>query len=201
MTGALGRMKRRAVDRLRGQLNADHLVEQGLQLGHRAFIASNAYLDPGYPWLIEIGEEATIGPRVIILAHDASMQRHIHRTLLAPVVIGRRAFIGASSIVLAGSRVGENTVIGAGSVVRGEIPAGVVAVGNPARVVTDLESMIQRHRKSATPDSPSWPHEGWTAVRGITPERRRQQRDALPPGVTGYVEWPDRVLADEEQEL
>jgi maltose O-acetyltransferase len=56
----------------------------------------------------------------------------------APVHIGRDVFIGARTVVLKGSRIGDGTVIGAGSVVSGDIPAGVIAAGNPCRVVRRL---------------------------------------------------------------
>ena len=109
---------RRGVARLRGQQDRSHLISLGLKVGQGAFIATNAYLDPGYPWLIKIGDEATLGPHVIVLAHDASMQRHLRCTLLARVSIGKRAFIGAGAIILPGSHVGENAIVGAGTVVR-----------------------------------------------------------------------------------
>ena len=189
------RLGRQLVDRIRGQQNIDHLVTLGLEVGERAFIARNAYIDPGYPWLITIGEEATVGPRTIVLAHDASMQRHIHRTLLARVTIGDRAFIGAGAIVLAGSTVGDNAVIGAGSVVRGNVPAGSLVIGNPARVVSDVESMLEKHTAAAS-EAPTWPHQGWTLVDGITRERMDVQRAALASGAAGYLEFPERISAD-----
>jgi acetyltransferase-like isoleucine patch superfamily enzyme len=193
---AVSRLRTRVVDRLRGQLNTDRLVGMGLTVGERVFIARNAYVDPGFPWLITIEDEATVGPFAVILAHDASMQRHLHRTLLSRVLIGRRAFIGASAVLLPGCTIGENAVVGAGAVVRGEIPPATVAIGNPAQVVSDLDSMLSKHRKTADGD-PSWPHLGWTVQHGITPDRRRIQREALADGGYGYVEWPDRVVVED----
>ncbi|HUB62462.1 MAG TPA: acyltransferase [Puia sp.] len=55
-----------------------------------------------------------------------------------PVVIGDNVWLGVGAIVLKGAKIGENTVIGANSVVTGEIPAGVVAAGNPCRVIRAL---------------------------------------------------------------
>lgn len=51
------------------------------------------------------------------------------------MVIGRNIFIGAHYAVLKGSRIGADSIIGYGSVVTGDIPAGVVAAGSPARVL------------------------------------------------------------------
>jgi maltose O-acetyltransferase len=186
----LSRLKRRVADRVRGQLSPDRLVALGLELGEGAFIARTAYVDPGFPWLITVGEEATLGPGVIILAHDASMQRHVRRTLIAPVLIGRRAFIGAGAIILPGSRIGDNSIVGAGAVVSGDVPPGSVVVGNPARIIGDVESTAKRHELAAF-EAPAWPHEGWTLSHGITEERKAAQRRALVPGTAGYLELPN----------
>jgi galactoside O-acetyltransferase len=55
-----------------------------------------------------------------------------------PVNIGRCCWIGAGAIILPGVTIGDNTVIGAGSVVTNDIPANVVAVGNPCRVMREI---------------------------------------------------------------
>ena len=56
----------------------------------------------------------------------------------APVVIGRRCWIGLGSLVLKGVTIGDNTIVAAHSVVTSDLPAGVVAAGNPARTVREL---------------------------------------------------------------
>ncbi len=55
-----------------------------------------------------------------------------------PVHIGKNCWLGAGVIVLPGVTIGENTVVGAGSVVTKNLPANVVAVGNPARVLREI---------------------------------------------------------------
>jgi acetyltransferase-like isoleucine patch superfamily enzyme len=67
----------------------------------------------------------------------APRERHLPTSARAssPVVIGRNTWIGARAIVLKGSRIGADSVVGSGSVVRGEVPDGVVVAGNPAIVV------------------------------------------------------------------
>lgn len=187
----LQRVRRLTLDRIRGQLGPERLVSLGLDLGDRTFISRTAYIDPGFPWLITIGDEATLAPGVIILAHDASMQRHVCRTLIAPVVIGKRVFIGAGAIVLAGSRIGDDSIIGAGAVVSSDIPAGSVVIGNPAQIIGDVETTLERHRDAAS-STPSWPHRGWTLLDGITDERKLAQRETLVHGTVGYLEQNDR---------
>ena len=74
------RIRRRAIQRLRGELNVDRLVAQGLEIGRGTFVARNAYLDPGHPWLITIGEDSGLSPGVIVMVHDASMKHHVGHT-------------------------------------------------------------------------------------------------------------------------
>jgi acetyltransferase-like isoleucine patch superfamily enzyme len=63
----------------------------------------------------------------------------------APVVIGNNVWLGVNAIVLKGVRIGENSVIGAASVVTRDIPADVVAAGNPCEVIRPLS--IQAHHR------------------------------------------------------
>jgi hypothetical protein len=72
-------------------------------------------------------------------------------------------------------------------------PSGLMVVGNPAKVVSDVKSVAQRHRRAAT-QSPVWPHEGWTIGRGIADSRRPAQREAVADGLSGYLAGtPPRV--------
>ncbi|MDB4577233.1 hypothetical protein N9115_01035 [bacterium] len=89
---------------------------------------------------VEIGEEALVGAGSLICDSDMheiplGCDREIET---APIMIGRKAFIGARSIILKGVTIGEGSVIGAGSVVVSDIPPHVVAAGNPARVIKNL---------------------------------------------------------------
>jgi carbonic anhydrase/acetyltransferase-like protein (isoleucine patch superfamily) len=62
-----------------------------------------------------------------------------HKVILHGCIVGSGSLIGMGAILLDGARVGENAMVAAGSVVRGEIPAGALAVGAPARVVRQLK--------------------------------------------------------------
>jgi maltose O-acetyltransferase len=182
----LRRVIRRSLGRLRGEVSIDRLVAQGLELGRGTFIARGVYIDPGHPWLISVGAESGLSPGVVVMAHDASMRRHMGFTRVARVAIGDRVFVGAGAIILPGTRIGDGSIVGAGAVVRGDVPPGSMVVGNPAKVVSDVESVAEWHRQAAT-QAPVWPHEGWMAGRGITEARKRAQREALAGGVSGYL--------------
>ena len=88
---------------------------------------------------IEIGDEVLFGPGVGLISanHDVrTMHGHLPS---APIVIGNRCWIGMNALVLAGVRLGDHTVVGAGAVVTKSFPDGYcVLAGNPARVIKQL---------------------------------------------------------------
>lgn len=90
---------------------------------------------------VRIGDGTQIASGVQLLAADHPREPHLRRELLElarPVTIGSNVWIGAAAIVCPGVSVGDDSIIGAGSVVTRDVPAGVVAVGSPARVVREL---------------------------------------------------------------
>lgn len=85
--------------------------------------------DRTHPSGIHIGRESYIAFGAVILTHDMS------RGLYADTRIGERCFIGAHSILMPGVVIGDGSIVGAGSVVTRDVPAGCIAAGNPARIV------------------------------------------------------------------
>ncbi len=199
MQGPLEPVKRWAGQRLRREQNVDRLVAQGLELGRSVYVGRGVYFDAGHPWLIEIGDDCVITAGTIVLAHDASTRLHTGCTRIARTTIGKRVFVGAGAVILAGSWIGDDSIVGALAVVRGEVPPGSLVVGNPGRVVADVASFAERHRQ-AIARGPVWPHSGWMAGRGITDARKRAQREALAGGVSGYLRAggarPDQVESE-----
>ena len=90
---------------------------------------------------ITIGDYVMLGPKVQIYAvsHPIDPQvRQLNHDLGIPVTVGSNVWIGGGSILCPGCSVGDNTIIGAGSVVTKDIPANVVAAGNPCRVIRPI---------------------------------------------------------------
>lgn len=94
---------------------------------------------------ISIGDSTLIGANVKILDNDFHPIEVEARNLdvkekigTREVVIGSDCFIGCNSLILKGSKIGDRSVVGAGSVVAGEFPDSVVIAGNPARVIKKL---------------------------------------------------------------
>lgn len=90
---------------------------------------------------IYIGDSVLFGPNVVIAVAGHPVEPELRRKVAQfniPVRIGSNVWIGAGAVILPGVTIGDNTVIGAGSVVTKDIPANVVAVGNPCRVLREI---------------------------------------------------------------
>ncbi|MGY5766618.1 sugar O-acetyltransferase [Brachybacterium sp. DNPG3] len=90
---------------------------------------------------IRIGAGCQIGPNVQLLTPIHPLEPEPRRAgweAAEPITIGDNVWLGGGVTVVGGVTIGENSVIGAGSVVTRDVPAGVVAVGNPARVIRSL---------------------------------------------------------------
>lgn len=90
---------------------------------------------------IYIGDYTMLGPNVTLTTAGHPIWPQLREQLYQynlPIHIGRNCWIGAGVIVLPGVRIGDNSVIGAGSVVTKDIPANVVAVGSPCRVMREI---------------------------------------------------------------
>ena len=110
-----------------------------LTVGERTFINYSFTALDVAP--ITIGDDVQIGPNVQLLTPTHPVEPGPRKDKLEaakPITIGNNVWIGGGAIVLPGVSVGENSVIGAGTVVTKDVPANVVVVGNPAREVKQL---------------------------------------------------------------
>lgn len=90
---------------------------------------------------IYVGDYTMIAPNVVIATAGHPILPELREKQYQynmPVRIGRNCWIGAGALIMPGVTIGDNTVIGAGSVVTKDIPANVVAVGNPCRVLREI---------------------------------------------------------------
>ncbi|MDT0277822.1 sugar O-acetyltransferase [Blastococcus goldschmidtiae] len=95
---------------------------------------------------ITIGDDVQFGPNVQLLTPTHPVEAEPRRQkweAAQPITIGDNVWLGGGAIVLPGVTIGANTVVGAGAVVTRDLPADVVAVGNPARVVRHLDDPAQ----------------------------------------------------------
>ena len=127
------------------------LTNYGLKLtGTPRYIASKVRFDEFA--LVTLGERVVISEGVSFLTHDYSLTTGLisinkcpptDLAFLKPIIIGNNVFIGLGSIILPGTNIGDNGVVGAGSVVRGIIPSDSIVVGNPAKIIGPLSVKAQ----------------------------------------------------------
>jgi maltose O-acetyltransferase len=112
-----------------------------IEFGDRVEFNNNAMLKSEGPG-IRIGRDGLFGAHVEIFDsnfHDLDPRRRVGGTpKMAPVDIAENVFVGMSVKILKGVTIGADSVIGAGAVVTSSIPSGVIAAGNPARVIREL---------------------------------------------------------------
>ncbi|WP_404714006.1 sugar O-acetyltransferase [Sphingomonas sp. MMS24-J13] len=109
-----------------------------IRIGRNVFINQNCTMyDLGG---IEIGDDVMIGPNVSLLtsSHLIEPSRRRDHVIARPIVIGRNVWIAAGVSVIGGVTIGENSVVAAGSVVTRDVPANVLAGGNPARIIRKI---------------------------------------------------------------
>lgn len=129
---------------LLGEIGEGAWVESGLRcdygwnirLGARVFVNLDCVFLDAAP--ITLGDEVQLGPLVQLLTSDHprdAAERAGGLETARPITIGARSWLGGGVIVLPGIEIGEEVIIGAGSVVTCSLPSGVTAVGNPCRVI------------------------------------------------------------------
>jgi maltose O-acetyltransferase len=110
-----------------------------LSVGARTFVNFGLVALDAAP--ITIGDDVQIGPQVQLLTPTHPVDPDLRRArweAAEPIVVADNVWLGGGAIVLPGVTIGEDTVVGAGAVVSRDLPAGVVAVGNPARVIRSV---------------------------------------------------------------
>lgn len=105
------------------------------------------------PYLISIGDNTTVSFDVAFITHDAATRviRNIpgndkETVIYGPIKIGKNCFIGARSTILANVEIGDNTIVGAGSVVNKPLPANSVCAGVPCKVICTIDEYIEKHK-------------------------------------------------------
>lgn len=114
--------------------------------GSNIFVGSRVFMNTGCVILdcarVDIGDDVMFGPGVHLYPATHPLDPATRRAgleLAAPVAIGSDVWLGGGTIVCAGVHIGPGTTVGAGSVVVRDLPAGVMAAGNPCRVVRRLD--------------------------------------------------------------
>ena len=143
-----GPLRRTLLEQLLGAIGEGTEIRPPLYVdyGTHITIGARCFANFGFIALdvarITIGDDVQIGPNVQLLTPTHPVEPAPRREkweAAAPISIGDNVWLGGGAIVLPGVSIGANTVVGAGAVVTKDLPADVVAVGNPARIVRRLD--------------------------------------------------------------
>jgi acetyltransferase-like isoleucine patch superfamily enzyme len=128
---------------LRGPFNAPKVAllrRRGARIGNQVYISSDVWIDPVFPQLLAVEDNVMIGQGVKIALHEFGRDRF----RAGRVIIRRGTVIGGFALIGQGVEIGENAVVGGGAAVGRDVPAGMMAIGNPARIFPQGTSQNER---------------------------------------------------------
>ena len=127
-------------------------ISENYYEGGHGFIHPSVIFDGNDFSLITIGKNTTISVNVFFLTHDYSISKGLQMIgaptsgrFLKPIRVGSNCFIGMRAIMLPGTILGDNVIVGAGAVVKGTFPDNVVIAGNPAKILCSTKEWAERH--------------------------------------------------------
>ncbi|XVX20622.1 sugar O-acetyltransferase [Actinomycetota bacterium] len=141
-------LRRRLLEAMLGSVGEDTEIRPPLYIdyGTNITIGARCFANFGLTALdvaaITIGDDVQIGPHVQFLTPTHPLEPGPRRDkweAAEPITIGDNVWLGGDAIVLPGVSIGDNTVVGSGAVVTKDLPANVLAVGNPAKVIRELD--------------------------------------------------------------
>ena len=141
------------------KLYNNYLKKVGVKMENGcSYIDNSVYIDGTDYSLISLGDNVVLSREVTILTHDFSNIKalnsinvnnfHDYRHIVKPVTTGENSFIGAKTIILPGTFIGKNVIVGAGSVVKGSIEDNTVVAGNPAKVIKNTDEYARKFLKN-----------------------------------------------------
>lgn len=145
---------KRKIGKFSSQDYVEYLVDNNVSVGKGTYFFDwkNTIVDIQRPWLLEIGEYCKITSGVTILTHDysRSVLRRVYGEIIeggSKTIIGNNVFLGINAIVLAGTKIGDNCIVGAGSICMGTYPSNSVIAGNPAKVICSLDDYYRKRKE------------------------------------------------------
>lgn len=147
----------RGIDYFRRRANRWAAENDGLRIGVGTILVGTQNFG-SEPFLISIGRNCLVTNGVSFITHDGSIQVPLiklgeriedvysKKSTFSKIEIGDNVFIGVGVIILPGSKISSNSIVAAGSVVKGAFREGVVIAGNPAKEICELEDYFLKNR-------------------------------------------------------
>ena len=121
----------------------NYLRRKGVKIGRNCKVHTVSFSTE--PYLVEIGDNVRITSGTTFITHDGAVnvfRGEIGGGIFGKIKVGNNVFIGTNCIILYNTTIGDNCIVGAGSVIRGQFPDNSVIVGNPAKVI--MRTSIQK---------------------------------------------------------
>ena len=135
------------------------LIRQGAKVGTNVQIVDRFKFqyEPWYAGLIEIGDGVVLSAGVRLVSHDSSYSNVFGKlpVKFGKIAIGNNTYVGVNTVILCGVTIGENSIIGAGSVVNRDVPSNCVAAGNPVRVISTIEEGLSKYKNKMASKHPN----------------------------------------------
>ena len=164
---------------------AEYFRQQGAQVGEDCSIIPTSLGEE--PYLVKIGRHVTIAAGVKFIPHDGGpwvfREEIPDLQVFGPIVIENNCVIGENVLLFPNIRIGENSIIGAGSVVISDIPPNTIAMGVPARPLGSVakykEKCLEKWAEQRPPGVVIEPGETWWNSRHFAENRRRLREHLL----------------------
>ena len=114
---------------------------QGYNIPYSVIIEGSVVLDKLNPQGIFIGDNTLVAGGSVILSHDHCKRVGNNQPYLTETMIGKNCFIAVNSLILPGIKIGDEVIVGAGTVVTKDVPSNSVVAGNPGKVIRKNISM------------------------------------------------------------
>jgi len=126
------------------------LRRAGARIGQHVYLSADVWIDPSFPQLLTIEDDVMVGVEARIAMHEYGRDQF----RAGRVVIRKGAVIGGFALIGHGVEIGEGAVVAGGAVVGRDVPAGMMAVGNPARVLPLTAGSAENTRVTSVPCQP-----------------------------------------------
>lgn len=128
--------------------------KNGVRLGKNVtFYGMKPYMFSTEPWLITIGNDCHITYDCTFVTHDGGtlvLRKEIpDLEITAPITLGDNVYLGIKTTILAGTKIGNNCIVGACSLVKGEFPDNSVIAGVPAKVIKTLDQYMEKAQQNS----------------------------------------------------